>query len=302
MKDKKGLWWKYFVFPHWFVKLILVMVSAVLLVYSLGNPNANPVIAYGSYLLSFYTLVIVCIRIPRFVKRIKCILKANKYSERYLEDALLRAKVSLYGSGGINLAYAIFYLIAGIYYRSVWIGGMAVYYEVLSLMRIGLIRQDRKAQGLEEAERRHFELKSSCRCGKWMFLLHIAMTGLAFQMIWKNQYYNYPGFMIYAQAAYTFFCLAMAIRNMIKYRKLERPILSAAKVVSMSCALMSIFALQTAMLMQFGAEQAEFMQLMNLLTGGVVCFGEFVLAVWLVHKANRGIRDLEIRKEEDNYA
>lgn len=285
-------------FPHWLIKSLLVFVSAALLVYSLGYPDANPFIAYGSYLLSFYTLVIVCLRIPRLVKAIKRLLKSNKYSGRYLSEPLLRAKVSLYGSGGINFVYAVFYLGAGIYYRSLWTGAMAVYYEVLSLMRIGLIRQDRKAQGLNDEERRSFELKSSSRCGKLMFLLHIAMTGLAFQMIWKNKYYDYPGFMIYAQAAYTFFCLGMAIKNIIKYRKMERPILSAAKVVSLSCALMSIFALQTAMLMQFGAEQAEFMQMMNLLTGGVVCFAEFILAVWLVHKANKELKLSVIGKEE----
>lgn len=86
---------------------------------------------------------------------------------------------------------------------------------------------------------------------------------------------------------------------MIKYRKMERPILSAAKVVSMSCALMSIFALQTAMLTQFGAEQADFIQLMNFLTGSVVCFAEFLLAIWLVHKTNKELKELEaIRKDE----
>ncbi|MBQ7943920.1 MAG: hypothetical protein IJ326_07655 [Lachnospiraceae bacterium] len=297
MKNKGKQWWWYLLFPHWFIKLILVLVSAVLLVYSLGYQDANPIIAYSSYLLSFYTLVIVCLRVPAVIKKIKRILKANKYSGRYLEDPLLRAKVSLYGSGGINLIYAAFYLAAGIYYRSVWTGAMAVYYEVLSLIRIGLIRRDRKGQAMESGERRGFELKSSRFCGKLMFLLHIVMTGLVIQMVWKNKYYDYPGVMIYAQAAYAFFCFGMAIKNIIKYRKMERPILSAAKVVSLSCALMSIFALQTAMLMQFGAEQAEFMQLMNMLTGGAVCFGEFVLAIWLVHITNKEIKKLDMRKE-----
>ena len=127
-----------------------------------------------------------------------------------------------------------------------------------------------------------------------MFLLNIAVSALVVQMIWQNQYYDYPGFMVYAHAAYAFYSLTMAIINMMKHRKMEQPIFAAAKVVSMSCALMSILALQTALLMQFGNRQDDFAQLMNAITGGVVCFNVFAMAVWLVHKTKKEIKLLEV--------
>lgn len=284
----KSRWFKKLIFPHWIAKMLLVIVSAVLLVYSLGYQNANPIIAYSSYALSAYTLVIVSIRVPILIKAVKNVLYANEYSNKYLSEPLLRAKISLYASSAISVLYAFFKFGAGLYYHSVWLGAIAVYYIVLSVIRFGLVRRDKMRLKLEdETEQRMCELKSGHFCGKLMFLLNIAVTGLVAQMIWQNKYYDYPGFMIYAQAAYTFYCLGIAIYNVLKYRKLERPILSAAKVVSMACALTSLLALQTAMLMQFGSEQAEFIRLMNLLTGSAVCFIVFVMAVWLVHITKR---------------
>ena len=291
MEDKKE-WWKILLFPHWFIKLVFVIATVVLLVYSLGYKDANPIIAYFSYGFSAYTLVIVCIKVPHMVKSVKKWLYAHKYSNQYLTDSLLRAKISLYLGSAINIIYALFYFGSGIYYRSVWIGAIAWYYIILSVIRVGLVKKDREKIKIEnDVERRIYELSSSRFSGKFMFLLNVAVTGLVVQMIWQNKHYDYPGFMIYAQAAYAFFCLTKAIIHLFKYRKMERPILSAAKIMSMSCALMSILALQTAMLTQFGTENAGFARVMNALTGTGVCIGEFAMAIWLVHKSKR---ELEI--------
>ena len=294
MNDKKKQWWRILLFPHWAITLLLVIVSTILLVYSLGYKEANQIVAYCSYPLSAYTLAVVVIKMPPIIKAAKSGLYANKYSGKYLTEPLLRAKISLYVSSCINILYALFYFGTGIFYRSVWTGAMAVYYIVLSLIRFGLIRRDRRRVIIEDAvERRKYELRSSHFCGCLMFLLNIAVTGLVVQMIWQNKSYDYPGFLIYAQAAFAFYCFAMAIKNFIKYRKMERPILSAAKVVSMSCALMSILALQTAMFMQFGNGDGNFIRLMNSLTGGAVCFMVFVMAVWLVHKTRGELNGLK---------
>lgn len=296
MKKEEKVWWKILLFPHWFIKIILVILSTILLIYSLGFKDANQVIAYISYALSAYTLVVVCIKVPAYTKQIKHRVHENKYYKTYLSKPNQRATVSLYASSGVNIIYALFYFGTGIYFESVWTMAIAVYYIVLSLIRYGLVRKDRRKMLIEdETERRNYELKSCHFCGCLMFLLNIAVTGLVIQMIWQNKHYNYPGFLIYAQAAYTFFCLTMAIINMIKYRKMERPILSAAKVVSMSCALTSILALQTAMLIQFGSEQINYIRVMNCLTGSVVCLSVFGMAVWLVHKTRKELAQIDSR-------
>ena len=61
-------------------------------------------------------------------------------------------------------------------------------------------------------------------------------------------------------------------------------------MISFACALTSILALQTAMLVQFGEQDKSFMMLMNSLIGGAVCFSVFAMAIWLVHKTRKEMR------------
>lgn len=294
-KDKESLQkiWRVcrrFLFIHSVIIFFLVNISIVLLIYSLGFPGANPVIAYISYFLSAYTLTVVVIKLPPLIKKIKRGLYHNKYSGTYLTDPLLRARISLYTGFGISFFYACFKLGMGIWLHSVWLAAVAVYYIILTFIRFGLLRRYRRSVRYEDASSlRLYGLKSYRFCGVLMFLLNIAVSGLVIQMIWKNETYEYPGFLIYATAAYAFYCLTMAIINMVKYRRMEQPILSAAKMLSFACALMSMLAMQTAMLTQFGDGQENFARLMNSLTGGAVCLSIFWVAVWMVRKANREI-------------
>lgn len=294
-------WVKRLLFPHWVIKLLLVIVVVPLLIYSLGFGHSQSIVAYVSYGLSAYTLTVVAIKTPVLIRWIRGGLHSNQYSNRYLSDPVLRAKISLYGSTGFNLLYALFYMGTGIFYRSAWMGAIAVYYIVLSLIRVGLVRRDRQCRLLkDETEKLRHELKSSLFCGWSLFLLNIAVVAMAVHMIWQNKYYAYPGFVIYAQAAYTFYHLTKAIINLIKYRKMGRPIIMASKVMSLACATMSIFALQTAMLMQFGDGNMDMVRLANILTGTAVCFIEFAMAVIMVVKHHKELNLLNEVETEQN--
>lgn len=278
---------------HWIPTLLLVIASAVLLIYAFAMPDANPVIAYAGYFISAYTLAVVCASLPSILLKMKQSLYANTYSEKFLTDKKLRTEFFLYLSCGFSIFYAIFKFSAGVYYRSTWIGAVAVYYIIISLMRFGLMKRYRyNLQYEDEREQRLFGLKSYRFCGVLMFLLNIAVTGLVIQLIWKRETYRYPGFLIYAFAAYSFYCIGMAVRNMAKHRKLETPVLAAAKMLSFACALMSILATQTAMLTQFGDGNMDFARFMNAATGSVVCLLIFGLAVWMVQRANKEMKKL----------
>ncbi len=271
--------------------ILLVMLSAALLVYAFALPDANQVLAYVGYGVSAFTLTAVCIRVPYMVRRCREALYQNRYSGRVLSDNILRAELSLYGSWSINVLYAFFKFGAGLYLDSVWLGALAVYYMILSAMRFMLIRHHhRNKKNENEQEQRLFGLKSYRFCGVLMFLLNMAVVVLVVQLVWKNETYAYPGVLIYVFAAYSFYCIINAVRNMVRYHRLEQPVLAAAKMLSFACALMSILAAQTAMLTQFGIRQDNFSRLMNALTGAGVCLIIFGLAVWMVRRANRELK------------
>lgn len=286
---------KILLFPHKALLVLFVLITIPLLIYSLGYPGANPIIVYASYFFSAYTLIVFVIQMALLIKWVKRGLYANRYSSRYLSEPMLRAKLSLYTGLGINILYAVFKFLAGLYYRSVWLGAIAVYYMILSVLRFGLVKRERYLAKQEESpEKRLYELKGYRFCGYLMFLLHIAVAGLVIQMIWQNKSYSYPGFLIYAFAAYAFYCFGIAMKNMIKYRKLEEPLLAAAKMISFACALTSILAMQTAMLTQFGNGQEFFARLMNSLTGTAVCLTVLLLSIRMVRRAGREIRKVEV--------
>lgn len=276
---------------HWLLVLVLTIVSASGLTYVFVNGmDAHP-IAYGVYVLSFYTLLTVCYRVPPFLKAVKAGVYKNRHAALYFSDKALRARISLYSGTVINLAYAVFKFAAGVYYRSTWFGAVALYYFVACLIRYLLVRGDRQSLRLQSEEERYHHDWRSYRITSWLLLmLNATMTGMVFQMIHQNESYSYPGFVIYASAGYTFYRLTMASIRMVKIQKDNNPVWSAVTAMDLSVALMAIFALQTAMFSSFGGDMAEeTRQLMNAITGGCVCFLVVLIAVIMLYRAHKAM-------------
>ncbi|MGN1159246.1 MAG: hypothetical protein ACI4SE_03525 [Lachnospiraceae bacterium] len=283
--------------PHIAVVILSVVIGVPLLCYSLGYPEANIVVSYISYAVSAYALIVVIWKMPPLIRRIRKGLYANPYSRRYLSEREWRARISLYVGCGINVLYAVFKFGTGIWYHSVWLGAVAVYYMLLSLIRFGLLRKERYRLGLPQEERQLLEEWRTYRnCGYFMLLLQLVITYMVIQLIWENKTYYYPGMLIYVSAAYTFYCFITAIMNMVRFHRMEQPVLSAAKMLSFACAVMSVLALQTAMLTQFSEGQERFVQMMNSITGGCVCVVEFMIALFMIRRANHEIR---VRKTDN---
>lgn len=293
MKHWKQALRKIFFPPIWAILLLTVAAAAALTYIFLKGLETHPV-AYGVYPLSFYVLCTVCVRIPALVRRCRRGLYANPHSARYLTERELRMRVSLYNGTVLNLAFGLFKLVIGIVYRSHWFDAVGVYYMVLSLMRYLLLRKDRSLRH-STAPALSDQWNSYMLSGGLLLLLNAAMTGIIIQIIRQNETYYYPGFVIYASAAYTFYRLTMVIIQSIRLRKVTQPLFTAAKRIDLSAALMSIFALQTAMFASFGGDMtAETQSLMNSLTGSTVCCIVVCIAVSMLVKGHRERRKLPI--------
>jgi hypothetical protein len=228
------------------------------------------------------------------LKNIKGLLNRNPYLSRYFTDIKYRGIISLYQVLCIDLLYAGFKFITSLMYEVAWFRAISVYYVILSIIRFILLKGVRGTSKQKDRIEIYIQgLRRYRICGYLMFALNIAMAGMVIQMVWKNKGYQYPGIIIYASAAYTFYCLVIAIINMIKFHKMDDPVLSAAKMLSFAGALMSILSLQTAMLTQFGGNDAVFRQVMNTATGSGVMIVVFGMAVFMVIRANRELKRAE---------
>ncbi|PWM33195.1 MAG: hypothetical protein DBX58_01975 [Clostridiales bacterium] len=256
-------------FPGAAIVIFSALIGAGLLAYTFLAAGEDTPIAYVSYAVSSYALVILCANlVPIFQKGRRQVCK-NPYIRRYMEDISFKLRFSLHCSLAVNLLYAGVNAFSGIWYRSPWFGSLAAYYIFLSVMRVSLVRYAHK-HGFGEnmpAEWRRYQL-----CGIVLALMNIALAGVVILVIHQDKGFEYAGSLIYAMAAYTFYIAISAVVNVVRYRKYHSPVMSAAKVVNLVAALVSMLSLETAMLTRFGGEDpSDFRQIMTGITGGCIC-------------------------------
>ena len=265
------------------------LLSTAALVYIFIAGQAETVPAYIVYTLTFYSYTVLVISFPKLATKIKGAIYNNKYGNRYMTDVLLRVKISLYSSLLFNLFYAAFRLITGIHYMSFWYGADAIFYIVLSVARFLLVRHVRKDGRDTVAEFKKYRF-----CGVLIFILNAAFVPVVYQIINHGMGYSYPGLLIYAVATYTFYAITISIVNVVRYRKYNNPVYSAQKALSLTKALVAMFALQTAMFASFN-EDIVLERTMNIVFGGLICCAIFAIAVMMVIRANN---ELQKQKEE----
>ena len=130
-------------------------------------------------------------------------------------------------------------------------------------------------------------------CGILLLLMNQALAGIVVFMVSQNKSYDYPGYLIYAMAAYSFYCMIVASVNVIKFRRHGSPVLSAAKVISLVSAMVSILSLETAMVTRFGdQDDFSFRQIMTGATGGGVCTLVLGIAVYMIVKASLQLKKI----------
>ena len=286
---------KKLLFPGIFWTILLTISSTAGLIWVFAEGLTEHPIGYCLYVLAFYTLCVLVAGTPALVKKGKSAVYGNAYANRYLTEAQLRSRVSLYLGTGVNLAYGIFKLAIGIAYRSIWFGAVAVYYMLVCLIGFLLIRSDRGAARRESAlERRRYEWRRYRTAGLLMLVLNLAISGMVAQMILQNRGYAYPGYLIYAMAAYTFYRMTATIIKLCKGRRNHAPVFAAATALDLCVALVSMFALQTAMFASFGSDEVQ-RQLMNTATGSAVCLGVVLIAMAMIRQANKQLKLLKKR-------
>lgn len=285
--------------------LLISIPSYGLVIYALTGENVNPVISYGSYFLSAYALVITTTGIAGVVRFIRrgvdshpLVRKALDVPliDRLLKEDMFRAEVALYQGFFINLLYAGIKMFSGIFYRSVWFVTLAVYYTLLAIMRASLLHFVR-AHG-SAGENRPAELRRYRLCGIILFFMNIALTGIVVLVVYQNSGFEYPGMLIYVMALYTFYATITAVWNVVKFRKYGSPVMSAAKVINLTAALVSMLSLETAMLTQFGAaNDPMFRQIMTASTGAGISIIVLGMAVYMIVRSTKQLKRDKQEKE-----
>lgn len=299
MKQFKRVLKKIFFLPP--LATVLISIPSFAFVFFVLGTGIDGAAAYVSYGLSAYAMVITVTGFTRIVKAIRNgigrhplvkKLLAHPLGGRYLTDAAFRAEVSLYPSLFINMLYATVKMASGILYGSVWFVTLSAYYILLAVMRfLVLTSARRKHNGADlAAEFRRYRL-----CGALLAFMNLALSGMVLFIIRQDGGYDYPGILIYVMAMYTFYAVITAVINLVKLRRHGSPVLSAAKAINLTAALVSVLSLETAMLGQFGENDDYFFRMvMTASTGAAVCGFVLAMAVYMIVRATRQLKKMEI--------
>lgn len=293
----KSIFRRFFFLPP--VLTLLISIPAYgLVIYALTGEDVDPTIVYASYLLSAYGLIITITGITglvRFVRQgadqhplVRKVLAIPLVS-KYLREDRFRAEAALYQGLLINLVYAGIKMFSGIRYKSLWFITLAVYYILLAVMRASLLHYVRRGGRDRASEWRRYRL-----CGIILLFMNFALSGMVVLVVHQNSGFEYPGVLIYIMAMYTFYAAIMAVWNVVKFRKYGSPVLSAAKTINLTAALVSVLSLETAMLTQFGtADDPVFRKVMTASTGAVISVIVLGMAVYMNMSSTKQLKQIK---------
>lgn len=251
--------------------------------------------AYAAYLFSAYGLAVSAVWISRSMtwelKRARWLqrLLDLPFVQRWRTDVRFRTRVSLYLGFAVNLLYVAVKFVSGVLYRANWFVILAVYYAFLAVMRVSVLSSARRSPHGED-------LAAECRrcrsCGVILLILNIVLSVMVSFIIVRRGSYDYPGTLVFFMAAYTFYMFITAAVNLARYRKFESPLLFAAKVISMTAALVSMLALETALLDRFGDgdDPSMFREKMIGATGAVICAAVVLLSVAMILRGRGAVK------------
>lgn len=215
--------------------------------------------------------------------------RALKIVKNYQDDAWYRAETSVRISVVINIFYSLYQTIQAIRYDRVWFMALAVYGVMVTTTRLTILRYLRP-----DAEDGREELERYRNCGDLLVMLTFAVAFLAMVVNYAGEHPVYPGSMIYVVGGFTLYSIYTSIASLIEYRKLESPLISASRQVSMACALVSLYSLQAAALALYAVDEYSWLRVrLNVGTAVVICTIILLFAIHIINRASRALAGKE---------
>lgn len=271
---------------HPLLTLLLCVVGGGGVIWVFVSGNEEHPVAFGIYALAAYALTVAVIGIPRLIRWIREDVLTNRFVRPLVEDEQKRFLLDLFREQIMNFGYGVFKTVSGLWMGIPWVWADGLYNLVQGILQMAQITLHRKHLPVRQQWK-------SYRIAGWVILVvHLTVTGLVFMMIHQGQAEEYPGFMIFATAAFTFYKLITAMIDVAKDRKHASPVDSSVYLLDLTQAMFSIFSLQVAMLHVFDDGSID-AKLMNSMTGGVVCLLIMLTGLYMIRRAGRELKKCE---------
>ncbi len=270
------------------------VVSMVALALDLMSGALAPLV-YAIFALAAITLAYAVYLIVRFAPRAKdslaALLNSNAITRSLVKNYSFRTVVFAAGGFFISLAFGIFNGVLGIIAHSIWYGALALYHIIIAVIRGRTVFSHVKTS--DDTERGElFRAANYRNSGIQLLLLNLALSSAIAQMIFDDRFFDYPDWTVFAYAAYAFYKITMSIINIFRSRRQDDYTVHAIRDINLVAAMVSLLALQTALLHAFGTGEVD-VSLLNTLTGSVVSVSNVALSVFMIVKGSKKIKEIK---------
>ncbi|MBO5389627.1 MAG: hypothetical protein J6A59_16145 [Lachnospiraceae bacterium] len=286
---------KRLLFPPVWAVVLLTVASTIALIGVFLKGLETAIIAYVVYVVAFYTLVTVCayciVYLPGYIRQTREKINDNSLGHRMLSEASFRTHISLYLSLCANLLYVGLNIFFYVENHSMWFVILAVYYTILVIVRLILAKYVRKdSNGTNQLR----ELKLNILCSGILLTLNIVLSGAVLMILYQDKGFTYNGILIYVMALYTFYTTIHAIVTLVKYRRLNRPVMTTVRAIQLFAALVSMLSLETAMFEEFGQDMTTWSKrLFIMLTGAGISITVLIMSIYMIVKSVKTIKNIK---------
>ena len=301
--DFRALWKKILNPPTWakILTFIVTVISAVLslVIVALGFENtALAIVAYILFGIAgvslAYSVYLIIPLFPKMKASITAWMENQEFTYLLLRNFGFRTVIFAIGSFAMSLLFSGFNAYMGIVNRSIWYGALAAFYIALAFIRGGVLTYHSKKIGKQKDTQNDEYVKAKVyrNSGIITLILNIALSAAIAQMIFSGAHFTYIGWTIFAYAAYAFYKITMSIISFIRAHKQTDLTVRAIRNINLVDALVSILALQTALLTMFSEEGVN-ISLMNTLTGIAVSVISISIGIYMIVSANKKMKELQ---------
>ncbi len=303
--DFRSLWKKILNPPTWvkvltFIITIISAIGALLMLLVDYDGNALAIIAYTLFgiagLSLAYSVYLVIPLFPKMKAGIMSFLESYEFTRLLLRNFGFRTVIFAIGSFLMSLLFSGFNAYMGIANRSIWYGALAAFYIALAFIRGGILgyHKNKVSKKIKTQNDEYIKAKVYRNSGVITLILNIALSAAIAQMIFSDAHFTYIGWTIFAYAAYAFYKITMSIISFIRAHKQTDLTVRAIRNINLVDSLVSILALQTALLTMFSEGEIN-ISLFNTLMGTVVSFASIGIGIYMIISANKKMK--EIQKE-----
>lgn len=299
--DFRALWKKILNPPIW-AKILTFMVtvfSATLSLVMVGLGLENGVLAIIAYILFSvagvslaYSVYLIIPLFPKMKSGIIEWMEKHEFTHLLLRNFGFRTVIFTIGSFLMSLLFSAFNAYMGIANRSIWYGALAAFYIALAFLRGGVLAYHKSRIGKKMQNDEYIKAKVYRNSGIITLILNIALSSAIGQMIFSDAHFSYMGWTVFAYAAYAFYKITLSIISFIKAHKQDDLTVRAIRNINLVDALVSILALQTALLTMFSEDNVD-ISLFNTFTGVAVSVLSVGIGIYMIASANKKMKKIQ---------